>query len=91
MSEQNNKPAARINLYPVSAVIWRNQTAKGASYSVTFERSYRDQTGKFQTSTSFSGSELLLLAKAADLAHSEIIKLRVADRASSDQSEDEAA
>ena len=89
MSEQN-KPAARINLYPVSAVIWRNQTAKGASYSVTFERSYKDQSGNFQTSTSFSGAELLLLAKAADLAHSEVIKLRASDR-TSDQSESEAA
>jgi hypothetical protein len=90
MSEQNNKPAARINLYPVSGVIWRNQTPKGVNYSVTFERSYKDQAGKFRTSTSFSGSELLLLAKAADLAHSEVLKLRANDR-TSDQSEDEAA
>jgi len=90
MSEQNNKPAARITMYPVSAIVWRNQTAKGVSYSVTFERSYKDQAGKFQTSTSFSGAELLLLSKAADLAHSEVIKLRANDR-NSDQSEDEAA
>ena len=34
------------------------------SNSVTFERSYKDDSGKWQSSTSFSGGELLLLAKA---------------------------
>lgn len=89
MSEQN-KPAARIQLFPVSAIVWKNVGPKGTNYSVTFERTYKDQSGKFQTSTSFSGSELLLLSKAADLAHTEVLKLRANDR-SADQSDDEAA
>ena len=84
------KPAARIQLFPVSAIVWRNQTPKGVAYSVTFERSYKDQAGKWQTSASFNASELLLLAKAANEAESEIRRLRAADR-TSDQSEDEAA
>jgi len=89
-SEQNNKPASRIQMFPVSAIIWRNQTPKSLAYSVTFERSYKDQAGKWQTSTSFNANELLLLAKAANEAESEIRRLRAADR-TSDQSEDEAA
>ena len=84
------KPAAKINLYPVSAIIWRNPTPKGVFYAVTFERSYRDDSGQWQTSSNFNQQELLLLAKAADQAESEIRRLRAEDR-SSDQAEDEAA
>jgi hypothetical protein len=73
------KPAAKVNLYPISAAIWRNSTPKGNFYSVTFERSYKDDAGKWQTSSTFNASDLLLLAKAADQAHSEIYKLRAND------------
>jgi hypothetical protein len=86
----NKKPAARVSLFPVSAAIWRNQTEKGVFYSVAFKRSYKDDAGSWQASSTFNTSELLLLAKAADLAHSEIVKLQAADRIS-EQSEDEAA
>ena len=84
------KPAAKIALYPVSAAIWRNQNQKGAFYSVTFERSFKDEAGKWQASTTFNASDLLLLAKVADLAHSEIYKLRANDR-QSEHSDEEAA
>ena len=84
------KPASRIQLFPVSAIIWRNVGPKGTNYSVTFERSYKDQAGNWQTSASFSAGELLLLAKASDMAHSEIYKLRAADR-NTEQSDEEAA
>jgi hypothetical protein len=77
MSE-TNKPAARINLYPVSAAIWANHNEKGeiVFYSVTFERSYSDEGGNWKRSDSFNAGDLLLLAKVADQAHSEIYKLR---------------
>jgi len=74
------KPAAKINLHPVSAAIWRNQNPKGIFYSVTFERSFKDDAGKWQTSSTFNANDLLLLAKVADQAHSEIVKLRANDR-----------
>ena len=51
MSDNNKKPAAKINLYPGSAAIWRNENDKGVFYSVTFERTYKDDAGKWQTST----------------------------------------
>ena len=89
-SEQNNKPLARVQLFPVSAAIFRNVGPKGTNYSVVFERCYRDQSGKYQTSSSFSGTELLLLAKVADLSHTRINEMREADRTES-QSDDEAA
>ena len=80
------KPAARVTLYPVSAAIWRNENGKGeAFYSVTFERSYKDDAGNWQGSSSFNLSELLLLAKVADRAHSEIYKLRASERQQIDE------
>ena len=87
----SKKPAAKVSLHPVSAAIWRNQNQKGVFYSVTFERSYKDDAGKWQTSSSFNASDLLLLAKAADQAHSEIFRLRAGDRNDEPSSEEEAA
>ena len=78
----DTKPIERVNLYPVSAAIWRNENAKGeAFYSVTFEHTFKDKDGKYQHSSRFSASELLLLAKAADTAHTKIMELRASDRA----------
>lgn len=85
MSE-SKKPASKVSIYPVSAAIWRNVNAKGeAFYSATFERSYRDAGGKYKSTESFNASDLLLLAKVADLAHTEITKLRVSDKAAADE------
>jgi hypothetical protein len=74
-------PAAKVTLYPISAAIWRNENAKGeVFYNATFERSYKDDAGNWQSSDSFNAGDLLLLAKVADRAHSEIYKLRASDR-----------
>lgn len=76
-----NKPAAKVSLYPVSAAIFRNESEKGdVYYNVTIERSYKDDQGKYQSSASFGVSDLLLVAKVANLAHSKIYELRAADR-----------
>jgi hypothetical protein len=85
----NKKPTAKITLHPVSAAIWANETEKGVFYSVTFERSYKDDANKWHTSSSFTGNELLLLAKVADQAHSKIHELRANNRQA--QPEDQAA
>lgn len=85
----SKKPAAKVTLYPVSAAIWRNQNEKGTFYSVTFERSYKNADGNWQRSDSFNATDLLLLAKVADQAHSKIVELRAGDKQA--QPEDEAA
>lgn len=84
------KPAAKLSLYPVSAAIWRNQNPKGVFYSVTFERSYKDEAGKYQTSSTFNASDLLTLSKLADQADTKIRELRAADR-HAEQPEEDAA
>jgi hypothetical protein len=75
------KPIARVHLYPVSIAIWRNETAKGeAFFSVTIQRSYRNAEGDWKSSDSLNESDLLLAAKALDLAHTRITELRAAER-----------
>lgn len=77
----SKKPVSKVSLYPVSAAIWQNDGSNGeAFYNVTFERSYKDSEGSWQRSDSFTVNDLLLLAKVADQAHSEIYKVRAKDR-----------
>jgi hypothetical protein len=77
----NTKPVAKVQFFPVTAAVWKNETAKGAAvYSVTIERSYKDAQGNWKSSDSLNESDLLLAAKVLDLAHTEIAKLRAADR-----------
>jgi hypothetical protein len=81
MSSNNNKPVSKVTLYPVSAAIWKNVNDKGeAWYNVSFERKFKNDAGELQSSSTFNASDLLLLAKVADRAHSEIYTLRASDR-----------
>jgi hypothetical protein len=82
-----SKPAAKVSMFPITAAIWRNQRDNRSFYSVTFERSYKDEQGAWQSTDSFGESDTLLLAKVADQAHSEILKLRAADRDTQQQGE----
>jgi len=82
VSKNATKPAAKVSMYPITAAIWRNAQEKDgrAFYSVTFERGYKDETGNWKSTSAFNAGDLLLLAKVADLAHTEISKLRAKDR-----------
>ena len=84
------KPVSTIDLFPVEASIWRNEGTKGVFYNVTLTSRYKDANGKWQNSPSLSENELLLAAKALDMAHSETLRLRANDRATK-RHEDEAA
>jgi len=82
MSNNATKPISKVSMYPITAAIWRNANDKDgrAFYSVTFERGYKDETGNWKSTSAFNAGDLLLLAKVADLAHTEISKLRAKDR-----------
>lgn len=81
------KPAAKVTMYPITAAIWRNETEGRAFYSATFERGYRDDAGNWKSTGTFNAGDLLLLAKVADLAHTEISKLRADDRQAQESDE----
>ena len=84
------KPAAKINLHPVSAAIWRNQNPKGVFYSVTFERSYKDEPESTRPLPPSTQATCSSVRKFADLAETKIRELRANDR-QSEQSDEEAA
>lgn len=74
-------PVGKVNHYPVEAAIWHNFTQDGKSmYSVSFQRSYKTREGEWKRSTSFSGTDLLVLAQCATEAYHRIEDLRRADR-----------
>jgi hypothetical protein len=78
-----NRPAYTIRYGAVRAAIWRNvvdnSNASRPMYTVTFSRSYKDSLNNWKESSGFGFDDLLILAKAADEAHSWIAKQRSAD------------
>jgi hypothetical protein len=75
-----SRPAAKISLFPITAGIWHNEKEGRSFYTVNFQRCYKDEKGHWKYCENFGLSDLLLLAKVADLAHTEIYKLRGAER-----------
>ncbi len=77
-----NRPVHTIRYGTLRAAIWKREVDLGNNsrpmYSVTFSRSYKDGDNNWKDSTSFGTDDLLLLAKAADEAHTWITRRRSA-------------
>ena len=75
-----SRPVHTIRYGAVRAAIWKNVVDMGNNsrpmYSVTFGRSYKDGENNWKDSTSFGPDDLLVLAKAANEAHSYICDAR---------------
>lgn len=65
-------PIKKIRVGLVTVSIWENLHQKGAFYNATFDRAYKDGDTWKSTQT-FGADDLLALAKAADLAHTDIL------------------
>lgn len=77
----NTKPADEVRIGAVRAAIWRNESDNGARFNVSLSRSYRDSEGNWKSTSSFRRDDLLVLAKAADQAHSRIFDLQREEKA----------
>jgi hypothetical protein len=79
----SNRPAHTIRYGAVRAAIWRNIVDNGNAsrplYCVTFSRSYKDGENHWKENASFATDDLLVLAKAADEAHTWITRQRSVD------------
>ena len=71
----NPKPISEVRIGRVKATIWRNGTEDHPRHNVTFSRLYKDDAGEWKSTQSFGRSDLLVLAKVADQAHSRIFEL----------------
>ena len=72
-AETKNPPVAKVRVGLITGSILENKTDKGAFYSTTFERRYKDGE-EWKSSHSYNTGDLLELAKAADRAHTRILE-----------------
>ncbi|MCC7389417.1 MAG: hypothetical protein IT431_11680 [Phycisphaerales bacterium] len=75
-----NHPVDTLRDGSLKATIWRNEGEKGPHYSVSITRTWRDEQGDYHDSDSFAGSELLRIARLANIAYDEIVIHRENDR-----------
>jgi hypothetical protein len=86
-TEPKNKPVTNIQVGGVQIPIWENEGKDGLYYKAGApELRYRDAAGEWHTGKSYGPRDLVNLAKAAMLAHSEIGRL-----SHQDEGEQEAA
>lgn len=78
------KPAESIRDGSLKATIWKNPpkegTENGPFYSVQITRTWRDEQGTYHDSDRFSGTELLRVARLANLAYDAIVAHRATTR-----------
>jgi hypothetical protein len=72
--EAAKPPVAKVRVGLITGSIWERDSENGTFYAVSFERRYRDGEGTWKSSHSYDTSDLLALAKAADLAHNKILE-----------------
>lgn len=73
--KEKKKPVHTIRISNVEAAVWENESEKGVFHAVTISRKYRKED-EVRNSDSFSGRDLLVLAKVSDLAHSWVTENR---------------
>ncbi len=82
---QTPKPADTLRDGAIKATIWRNESEKDGKTNVFFtadiSRTYTDADGKYQDSHSFSGIDLLKVARLSGKAYDRLAKLRKAEAA----------
>lgn len=90
MSKQSKtRPVETLRDGAIKAAIWRNESENGAFFAVTFARTYKNGKGDLEDTNSFSGTQLLRLARLADKAYDRAAKLTKAARAENDTDDDE--
>ena len=78
-TETTKPPVAKLRLGLINANIWQRENDDNVFYSVSFERRYKDAQSNWQSTHSYNAEDLLVLAKLADQAHTEIARLRSGD------------
>jgi hypothetical protein len=69
-TKEKAKPVQEIRFGRIKAAIWENESQNGTRHNVTLQRLYVDDSGQWQSSSSFGRDDLPLVAKTVDLAHS---------------------
>lgn len=75
MSEKN-KPDLVLRDGSLKATVWNNRSENGSFHTVTLAKTYEDQDGKLQDTSSFYHSDLLRIAELGRDAYTKINDLR---------------
>lgn len=75
-----NSPISKIRDGALYASIWRNESDKGAFYTVTWGRTFTDENDKAKSSDSFSQSDLLKQQNLIPKVYDRIAELRAQDQ-----------
>jgi hypothetical protein len=86
-----SKPAHKIRRGVLQVTIWRNTGEKGAWYSVTPARSYKQGDDTWRETDSLGSDDLLGMAKLLEQADTWIVQQMQADAKARKQSEQAAA
>jgi hypothetical protein len=86
-SQTKNPPVETLRDGAIKAAIWRNESENGVFFGVTFARTYKNGEGNLQDTDSYSGSQLLRLARLAEKAYDRAAKLTKEARAKDEETE----
>lgn len=75
-----NRPVQTLRDGAIKATIWARYGENGTFYSTEISRTYTDEAGKYHDSHSYSGSDLLKVARLSEKAYDAVAKLRAEDR-----------
>jgi hypothetical protein len=81
------RPVETIRDGAIKAAIWRNDSENGVFHGVTFSRTYKNGEGELQDTNSYSGTQLLRLARLAGKAYDRAAKLTKEARSSDNADE----
>ena len=82
---EKRRPVFEARYGSLRASVWRQESDKGVWFNVTLSRTYKDESGAWQSSNSFGARELLAVAKLCNDAHTWIYRELAKERVRSDQ------
>jgi hypothetical protein len=90
-AQNKTRPVETLRDGSIKAAIWKNESENGDFFAITFARTYKNGKGDLQDTESFSGSQLLRLARLAEKAYDRTAKLAKEARSSDEETETEEA
>ncbi len=75
--QPGNRPALKYRHGGLELAVWTNQTENGTMYNTTISNGYKDdKSGEWKPTSSYSPTDLLVLAEFAREAFADITKLK---------------
>lgn len=80
MTTTTSKPINTFRDGSLKVTLWRNDRDNGEFYSIRLSRTWKDERGQYHDSDRFTGTELLRIARLANIAYDALLTLRSSDR-----------